>query len=86
MDQTASQSSAAKWYMLVAVIIVIAALWYFYGKQAPTENVGPATAEQTQTTSGGATADILVELNQISDDTASLAGEEAASAEAIQGF
>lgn len=86
--QNADQGSHKVWY--VVGVIVILALWYFYGmKKAPVMESVPSVVEQVQVappTVGNTTTDISTDLDQIVDTSAVLDQDAAASAQAVQGL
>ena len=86
--QNAGQGSHKVWY--VVGIIVIIALWYFYGmKKAPVTEPTSSVVEQVQVTpptAGNTTTDISTDLDQIVDTSAVLDQDAAASAQAVQGL
>jgi len=86
MDQSTNQGSYKVWYIIG--IIVILALWYFYGmKKVPVTGPSSSVVEQVQAlppTAGNTTADISTDLNQISDTSAVLDQDAAATAQAVK--
>ncbi|MCR4334098.1 MAG: hypothetical protein NUV60_03775 [Patescibacteria group bacterium] len=83
MSQPPVQKSAqGVWYVIVAVIIVVLGLWYFYGTRTSDSSDVPTSAiEQSQLpvlTGGDTTADITADLNQIPDTSAALGADAAA--------
>lgn len=70
------------WHLIIALIIIVLGLWYFYGVRAPStdsQQNAPLTASNT-------TTDISSDLDQIPDDSASFDADAAASAENVEGF
>lgn len=78
MDQT-TNSSNMMWYIVGAIVIIALAFWYF--------SVSPASpTTSTQTSGDNTAAAISADFNQISDNTATLDAEAAASAQTVSGF
>lgn len=74
-------SSKGMWYLIVALVIVALALWYFYGKGATTVEA-PTTEEAPlpDLSAGDTTADIASDLNETPDISADLEAAAAAAA------
>lgn len=73
MDQG---SSNKMWYVVVAIVVIALALWYYLGRPSvSTPSAGDTTA-----------AAITSEFGQIPDDSAALDQDAVVSAEAVQGF
>ncbi len=78
-----------RWYIIGVVVVVVAALWYFYGRQAPTAGTETSAVEQTQIptlTGGDTTADISADFSQIPDTSAALDADASAAANDISGL
>lgn len=69
------------WY-IVGAVVVIAALAFWYFSASPVQT--PTTS--TQTSGDNTAAAISNDFNQISDNTAALDADAAASAQAVSGF
>ncbi len=97
MEQTVGptvepSSSASMWYVVAAVVVVVLAIAYFIMKSPATSEVmtdSQALTEQTGTpalTEGNTTADISIDLNQLTDSSVALDADAAASESALQGL
>lgn len=88
MQPMEQQGSSMKlWYIVVALVVIALAAWYFYGSKTPAADT--SAVEQTQIpalTGGDTTADISTDLSQMPDTSAALDADAAASASAIQGL
>ena len=76
-----------RWYIIGVVVVVVAALWYFYGGQAPTVGTETSAVEQAQIptlTGGDTTADISADFSQIPDTSAALDADAAAITDDLQ--
>ena len=82
-------SSGNTWLIIGVVVVAVAALWYFYGRQAPTLDAGSSAVEQTQMPAlagGDTTANIGADLSQVPDTSAALDADAAAAAADISGL
>lgn len=89
--QTMNQASSNKmWYIIGAIVVVIAALaiWYF-SMQSPSTGTQASAVQQNQApalSSGNTTADIQADLSQTPNDSAALNQDAAASNQDIKNF
>lgn len=90
--QTTEQGSSMKmWYLVIAVVLIVLALWYSYGQSTSTTGTTGAqtSAEQAQIpalSAGNSTADIANDLAQTPDPSAALNADANATAKAVQGL
>ncbi len=74
------------WHIIGILVVIVLALWYVFGQQAPADMGSSALEQASALSSGDTTADISADLNGALDTSAALDADESASAAAAAGL